>query len=95
MSSMDSSSQLLSTLTFDKIADLCVRAQLTLSQAKEAIAKAYIRKQLVANKWNQCHAAKALGIHRNTLHRDIERLVLDQEIKKVKEQRHEKRRGRA
>lgn len=33
--------------------------------------KKFIRKVLERNKWNQCKAARVLGIHRNTLSKKI------------------------
>jgi DNA-binding protein Fis len=33
--------------------------------------KKFIRKVLERNRWNQCKAARALGIHRNTLSKKI------------------------
>lgn len=33
--------------------------------------KKFIRKVLERNKWNQCRAARVLGIHRNTLSKKI------------------------
>lgn len=45
--------------------------------AVEEFEKKFIRKVLERNNGNQSKAAKALGIHRNTLSRKIEDLTLD------------------
>lgn len=45
--------------------------------AVEEFEKKFIRKVLERNNGNQSKAAKALGIHRNTLSRKIEDLALD------------------
>ncbi len=52
--------------------------------AAREFAKRFIKKLLDRNKGNQSKAAKALGIHRNTLSRKIEELGLDHRLKRRK-----------
>jgi len=79
---------------FDALAERCVRAGMTLTETRVSMQAAYIRAQLNQHKWNQCRAAKASGVHRNTLSRQIDNLQLDAELRDVKMQRKNKRRGR-
>jgi transcriptional regulator with PAS, ATPase and Fis domain len=53
--------------------------------------KKFIRKVLERNNGNQSKAAKALGIHRNTLSRKIEDLSLDHRPKRRKRAFRERR----
>lgn len=53
--------------------------------------KKFIRKVLERNNGNQSKAAKALGIHRNTLSRKIEDLSLDHRPKRRKRAVRERR----
>ncbi len=52
--------------------------------------KRFIRKILEKNKGNQSRAAKALGIHRNTLSRKIEDLGLDHQPNRRRRKRRAK-----
>lgn len=48
-----------------------------LAEAQRAFKKSFIERALKENKGNQCKAAKAPGVHRNTLSRDIAELKID------------------
>lgn len=52
-------------------------AGLTLDAFAKLAAKLYITQSLVRHKGNQCHAAKELGVHRNTMHRAIQELGIN------------------
>jgi DNA-binding NtrC family response regulator len=52
------------------------------SDAVAAFEKQFIRRMLDKNDGNRSKAAKALGIHRNTLSRKVEELALDHNPKR-------------
>lgn len=79
---------------FDRIALLCVRAGLPMHDFRRALEQSYVRAQLAAVKWNQCRAAKALGIHRNTLSRIVAQLDVTGDIRAVRAERRRLRRAR-
>ena len=55
-----------------------LQAGLTLPEFRDLVKKEYIRRALEASEGCQVAAARALGVHRNTLMRDVERLGLHQ-----------------
>jgi transcriptional regulator with PAS, ATPase and Fis domain len=52
----------------DRGMDLPSREDMDLKQATEAFEKQFIAQALEANRWSRMYTAKALGIHRKTLH---------------------------
>lgn len=53
---------------------------LSLEEARTSFEKEFIVLVLMACKGNQCKAASELGMHRNTLNRQIKRLKIDPKI---------------
>ncbi len=49
-------------------------------ECAKAFQKEFIVMMLVAHEGNQCRAAKALGIHRNTLQRTMKALKIDVDL---------------
>ena len=80
---------------FEELAEQCIKAGMTLVESRKAMSQAYVHRQLVNHDWNQTHAAKACGIHRNTLARDIDLFNIDAELQSVKTQRKLVRRGKS
>ena len=62
---------------FDDLVKHILDGGLFLEQAVEVLEKALIAGALEGARGNQCEAAKALGIHRNTLQRKMIRFNLD------------------
>ena len=48
--------------------NLLFQQDMDLKQATEAFERRFIEQALQANRWSRMHTAKALGIHRKTLH---------------------------
>ena len=61
-----------------------IEHQITFAEAVGELEKKFIRKILEKHNGNQSKAAKALGIHRNTLSRKLESLQLDHRPKRRK-----------
>lgn len=57
----------------DRGMDLPSREDMDLKQATEAFEKQFIAQALEANRWSRMYTAKALGIHRKTLHAKMRR----------------------
>lgn len=55
----------------DEFAALCIQAGLTAEEIVDGVEKAATKIVLEEAGWNQCKAAKILGMHRNTLHRKL------------------------
>lgn len=66
----------LGTRTDDVIAEAW-RKGITLEELRRHVEARYIARVLEYHKGNQCHAAAALGMHRNTLHRYLVELEID------------------
>jgi len=56
---------------FDGLVEHLLDGELFLQQAIEILERSMIQGALTRNSGNQCAAAKALGIHRNTLQRKM------------------------
>lgn len=52
-------------------------ANVGISDITKALQRQYILTVLTECKFNQCHAAKAMGIHRNTLTRNMAQLGIE------------------
>jgi len=57
----------------EQVVAIAVDGGFTLREAEDLFAEYYVKASLEAEAWNQCKAAKNLGIHRNTLARLIKR----------------------
>jgi len=62
-----------------QIAEIAVRAGFTLREAEQWFSEHLLLTALETLHWNQCHVAKKLGVHRNTIARMIK---LNPRIKK-------------
>lgn len=71
----------------DSLVSQMIEHDIDYEDAVAEFEKRFIKKVLEKNNGNQCRAAKALGIHRNTLSRKIEGLKLDQQPKRRKRSR--------
>jgi DNA-binding NtrC family response regulator len=68
----------------DSLVNQMIEHHIDYEDAVAEFEKRFIKKVLEINNGNQCKAAKALGIHRNTLSRKIEGLKLDHQPKRRK-----------
>lgn len=71
----------------DALVSQMVEHEIGYSDAVTEFEKRFIRKVLEKSDGNQSKAAKALGIHRNTLSRKIEGLGLDHQPRRRKRSR--------
>jgi DNA-binding NtrC family response regulator len=55
----------------ERCAELMIRSGLKLHHAEDELRKAVIERAMTLEKGNQCKVARLLGIHRNTVCRDI------------------------
>jgi DNA-binding NtrC family response regulator len=63
--------------SFDALIDHLVGGGFFMEEAVEILEKGMIERALVKTKQNQSEAAKALGIHRNTLQRKMAQFNID------------------
>jgi DNA-binding NtrC family response regulator len=54
-----------------------VSAEVTLDEAVEAVRREFVVSVLTQHRGNQCRAARAIGVHRNTMSRYIDDLNID------------------